>query len=166
VKLAIGEAVVYAPHGVGRIVGREDRVVAGAPRPFVVVDLAEGLTVSLPLDLAEVQLRPLASEADLRRVQETLRQSAVASDKPWLARRRDMHEKLATGGPLELAELVRDTAPRRAGATESRPERSFARGEQDVFRKARWLLSSEVAAVRGLELTEADSWIELQLASG
>jgi len=166
VELTVGEAVVYAPHGVGRIVAREDRVVDGTARPFVVLDLADGLTVSLPLDRAEAQLRSLASEADLRLVQETLRQSAVASDKPWLARRRDMHEKLANGGLLDLAELVRDTAPRRAGATDSRPERSFARGEQDVFRKARWLLSSEVAAVRGVELTQADSWIESQLTNG
>jgi CarD family transcriptional regulator len=164
-QFAVGAAVVYGAHGVGHVVAREDRDVGGTSRQFVVVALSAGLTVSLPLDIAESQLRSLADEAELELVQQTLRQAALTGDKPWLARRRDMHEKLSSGGPLELAEIIRDTAPRHVSDKRARAERSAGSGEQDVLRKARWLLSTEIAEARGLELVEADRWIELQLAS-
>jgi RNA polymerase-interacting CarD/CdnL/TRCF family regulator len=164
-ELAVGDAVVYAAYGVGRVVAHEDREVSGVRRPMVILALANGLTVSLPLDLAETQLRSLASEADLRLVEQTLRQTAIANETPWLARRRDMYEKLSSGGALGLAEIIRDTSPLRRPATGSRPERSAGGGEQDVLRKARLLLASEIAAVRGVDITEADDWIGLQLSS-
>jgi CarD family transcriptional regulator len=163
VELTVGAAVVYAAHGVGRIVGHENRVVGGSKQSVVVVALGEGLTVSLPVGLAQSQLRALASETELQIVEQTLREEAVAVDKPWLARRRDLQEKLANGSPLALAEIVRDTAPRTVTATGVRTKGSSGPGEQDVFRKARLLLSTEIAEVRGLEVAEADRWVESQL---
>jgi len=163
VRLAVGDRVVYAAHGVGQVIAHEVRVVDGASREVVVVALSEGLTVSLPLELAESQLRSLATEAELRRVRDTLRQDATATDKPWLARRRDMQEKLSNGGSLGLAEIVRDTA-QRGDPQPSRAERSAGGGERDVCRRARLLLSTEIAAVRGVDVIEADRWIELQLS--
>ncbi len=165
VELSVGDAVVYAAHGVGRVVAHETRVVGGVRRPMVVLALANGLTVSLPVDAAETQLRPLATEAELRVVERTLRENATASEKPWLARRRDMQEKLSSGRALDLAEIIRDSSPRPAGPTGSRTGRSAGGGEQDVLRKARLLLASEIAAVRGLDVAEADDWIGLQLSS-
>jgi CarD family transcriptional regulator len=81
VRLAVGDVVVYPAHGVGRVVAREQRMVQGAPREVVVLQLAETLSVTLPIELAATLLRPLLSEADLRRVEETLREQPAPSER-------------------------------------------------------------------------------------
>jgi CarD family transcriptional regulator len=162
VELAVGDTVVYPAHGVGRIVAREERMVSGTRRSVVMVALADGLTVSLPLDRAVNQLRPLASEAELRRVQETLRQEAVPSDKTWLVRRAELRDKLARGGLVGLAEIIRDSAPRQPATPGSKG--AAGTEERNLFRQAYRLLSLEIAAVRGIDTHEADGWIEEQLA--
>src|SRR5439155_6366973 len=57
-------------------------------------------------------LRPLASEADMSRVQKTLGADHAVSKDPWLKRRRDSQAKLTGGDPIELAEIIRDSAHR------------------------------------------------------
>jgi len=57
---------VYTPYGIGRVAAREKRAVLGAEREIVVLELADGLTVTLPMERAREHLRPAASEAYLR----------------------------------------------------------------------------------------------------
>ena len=64
--------VVYASHGAGHVAARERRVVLGKRQEVIVLALAGGLSVELPMELAHELLRPLASEADMSRVQQTL----------------------------------------------------------------------------------------------
>jgi RNA polymerase-interacting CarD/CdnL/TRCF family regulator len=71
--------VVYGAHGVGHIVARERRMVLGAVQEVLVLELAEGLSVTLPAGRARELLRPLLSEGDLRRVQETLREDHASA---------------------------------------------------------------------------------------
>jgi RNA polymerase-interacting CarD/CdnL/TRCF family regulator len=81
VRLTVGDVVVYAAYGVGHIVAREKRVIVGADQEIIVLEFAHGLTVKLPLERAIRQLRPPVDEADMRRVQQTLREGgAVSSD--------------------------------------------------------------------------------------
>ena len=163
VKLAVGDLVVYANHGAGSVAAREKQTVLGETREVVVVELDEGLTVTLPLELAGQLLRPLASEADLRMVQETLRGENVLSVDPWLSRRKHTLEKLAGGSPVELAEIVSEGAQRdrERRAKGTKPQGSS--GEREVFVKARRLLSDEIALTRGIQPDAADGWIEEQL---
>ena len=86
VKLVVGDVVVYPAHGAGRVAAREQRVVLGAVQEVVVLELADGLSVTLPMQLARELLRPLVSEAGLSRVQETLREDgALSLDPPFRA---------------------------------------------------------------------------------
>jgi RNA polymerase-interacting CarD/CdnL/TRCF family regulator len=71
--------VVYASHGAGRVAARGKTVVLGVEQEIVVLELAHGLSVTLPMRRAREQLRPLVSEADVRRVQETLRVDGALS---------------------------------------------------------------------------------------
>ena len=64
--------VVYASHGAGHVAARERRVVLGKRQEVIVLALAGGLSVELPMERARELLRPLASEADMSRVQKTL----------------------------------------------------------------------------------------------
>lgn len=162
-RLAVGDVVVYATHGVGRVAAREKRVVLGAEQEIVVLELEDGLTVTLPMERAQEQLRPLASEDDMRRVQETLREDRALNGDPWLKRQKDTRAKLTGGDPVELAEIVRDGARRERTLTAKGARSQLSPGERELFVKARQLLSGEIALVRGLEPAEADAWIDEQL---
>ena len=76
-KLAVENVVVYPAHGAGRFAAREKRVVLGAELEVVVLELADGLSVTLPMQRARELLRPLVSKAGLSRVQETLREDGA-----------------------------------------------------------------------------------------
>ena len=101
VRLAVGDVVVYAAHGVGRVAAREQRMVLGATQEILVLELADGLFVTLPVERARELLRPLLSKADLRRVQATLREDHTLSEDVWPKRRKDTQAKLKDGDPFD-----------------------------------------------------------------
>ncbi len=163
VELIVGDVVVYAAYGVGRIVVRERRVIVGVDQEIVVLALADGLTVTLLLEHAIRELRPPVDEEDLSRVQRTLREPGTLSSDVWLKRRKDARAKLKGGDPVELAEVVRDGA-QRLRALAARPSKpQLSPGENDLYKRARRLLSQEIHVVRGVEEADADAWIEEQL---
>jgi CarD family transcriptional regulator len=166
VELAVGDEVVYGTHGIGRVVTRKKAVSAsGEKHEVVVLELDDGLTVTLPLDRARDQLRPVASEADIRRVQAALRQERVLSADPWLSRRREAMTKLSGGNPVELAEIVGEGAQRERALKADGKRTQLSPGEREIFLKARQLLSDEIARARGLTPEDADSWIDSKLAA-
>jgi RNA polymerase-interacting CarD/CdnL/TRCF family regulator len=140
-------------------------MVQGAMQEVLVLELADGLFVTLPLERARELLRPLLSEADQRRVQETLREDSTLTDDVWLKRRKDTQVKLAGGDPLGLAEVVRDGALRERRLIAKRNGSLLSPSERDLYMKARRLLSDEIGLAQGLEPVEADAWIEEQLAA-
>lgn len=164
VVLAVGDVIVYGSHGVGRVRARQKRVVRGAEVELVELELADGLTVTLPLGRAQEQLRPLASESDLQRVQETLREGHMLGADSWTKRRQTAQAKLRDGDPVGLAELVRDGARRKQARSAAGPQPALSPSEQELSLKARQLLSAEVALARGLRPAEANAWIDEQLA--
>ena len=164
VVLAVGDVIVYGSHGVGRVRARQKRVVLGAEVELVELELADGLTVTRPLGRAQEQLRPLASESDLRRVQETLREAHMLGTDSWTKRRQTAQAKLRDGDPVGLAELVRDGARRKDARSAGGPQPALSPSEQELSLKARQLLSAEVALARGLRPAEANAWIDEQLA--
>ena len=165
VKLAVGDVVVYPSQGVGPVVAREKRVVLGVAREVVVLDLADGLAVTLPVELARKVLRPLLSEADLHLVQKTLSEDHALSEDVWLKRRKDTQVKMAGGDPLGLAEVVRDGALRERRLQAKGNGSQLSAGERAIYLKARRLLSGEIGLAHGLEPLEADAWIDRQLGA-
>jgi CarD family transcriptional regulator len=157
--------VVYAAHGVGRVAAREKRMVLGAAQEVLVLELADGLSVTLPLGRARELLRPLLSKADLRRVQATLREEHTLSEDVWPKRRKDTQAKLKDGDPLGLAEVVRDCARREQRLRAKHTGSQLSPSERAFYLRARRLLSGEIGLARGLEPAEADAWIEEQLAT-
>lgn len=162
-ELAIDQLVVYAGHGVGRIVSRTRRTVGGARREVIGIEFAGGLAVSLPIELAVSQLRPLATEAELQPVGSTLRQSRSGDDRRWLTRKNETLARLKDGSALDLAQVIRDTAP--TSDTARRSQSDAQTGERGAFLRARELLSDEIAHIRGLEPQQARDWIDAQLAA-
>ncbi len=164
VRLAVGDLVVYARHGTGHVSARETRVLLGENQEIVVLELADGLTVTLPIERAHEQLRPLASQADMRLVQETLRADGTPSADPWLKRQKETRARLTGGELIELARIVRDSALREQALAAKGTAGRLSIGERELSAKARQLLASEIALARGVEPAEADAWIDEQLA--
>ncbi len=162
-KLAVGDAVVYPAHGAGRVAAREKRVVLGAEREVVVLALADGLSVTLPMQLARELLWPLLSEAGLHRVQETLREDGALSGDVWLKRMKQVQAKLRAGDPQALAEIVRDGARRERTLTANGTNSKLSLSEKGLCVKARERLSGEIGLARGLDQPVVDAWIDQQL---
>jgi CarD family transcriptional regulator len=164
VRLAVGDVVVYAAHGVGRVAAREKRMVLGGSQEILVLELADGLSVTLPVERARELLRPLLSKTDLRRVQKTLREDHTLSEDGWLKRRKNTQAKLKGGDPLGLAEVVRDCARHEQRLIAKHAGSQLSPSESDLYKRARRLLTDEIGLARNLEPAEADAWIEEQLA--
>jgi RNA polymerase-interacting CarD/CdnL/TRCF family regulator len=162
--LAVGELVVYAGHGVGRISVREKRGEPGARTEVVVLAFADGLSVTLPIERAREYLRPISGKAEVERVQKTLRVTQKPSGEPWQKRFRTTQAKVAVGEALGLAEVVGDGARRDNGPVDRGGPGRLSASERDLYVKARRLLATEIGISRGTDTAEADAWIAGQLA--
>jgi CarD family transcriptional regulator len=159
--VAVGDLVVYARHGVGRVVARERSLVAGTERDCVVVELAACLRVTLPADVAAARLRAVMSDAEFADVRRTLAQRPADRHGLWTRRIKEHKAKLARGRVSDLAELVRDGARyERVGEC----SRRLSFGERRLYLDARRLLVCEICSARGIEQAEAEEWIEAQIA--
>ena len=131
---------------------------------MVELELADGMTVTLPIGRAEEQLRPLASESDLRRVQEKLREGHPPGTDSWTKRRDGARKKLLDGDPVALAELVHDSAYRERDRSGKGANSRLSTSEDQLSARARQLLAAEVALARGVRPAVADAWIQEQLS--
>lgn len=163
-KLAVGDIVVYRSHGAGPVTARESRVIHGEQQEVVVLALARGLRVELPLQRARQLLRPLADEADISRVQEALSTDQALGGDTWLKRQRETLSRLNDGNPIGLAHIIRNSARRQAARSPKGGKPPQSLWEREIATKARSLLSTEIAFARDLEPEEANSWIDRQLS--
>jgi RNA polymerase-interacting CarD/CdnL/TRCF family regulator len=151
-ELAIGDTVVYGAHGAGQITGREVRNVLGQRQVVIILALAHGLSVELPLARAKELLRPVASAAEIARLGIVLRSEPALDTDRWLKRQRTAQAKLGTA--VGLAEVV----------SEGTQRASVSPGERELLQRAKTLLAAEIALSRGQETSAASAWIDDQLA--
>jgi RNA polymerase-interacting CarD/CdnL/TRCF family regulator len=154
-RLAVGDLVVYASHGIGRVESRELHRDGGE---MLVLLFDSGLKVTLPLGRAQSTLRSLSGEPELEEVQRTLGSDSPPAPEHWSRRHRNSQAKLVSGTVSGLAEIVRDGAHRER----ERVKGGTAPIRNQLYRAARKLLIAEVAAARGIEPDAADAWIVQQ----
>jgi CarD family transcriptional regulator len=159
--LAVGDLVVYASHGIGRI--ESTRPVEGALLERIILVFESGLKVTLPLARARESLRCLSGEPELEEVRRTLGADVAPSVEPWSQRRRIAQEKLTDGRVGGLAEIVRDGLQRERRLATTSSGRSDSPADSELYRQARKLLAAEIAACRGIETDAADAWILQQV---
>jgi CarD family transcriptional regulator, regulator of rRNA transcription len=75
-----------------------------------------------------------------------------------------VQEKLRSGGPEELAEIVRDGVRRDQALSANGAKTKLSSSERALFVKARALLSGEIGLARGVDEDQANAWIDEQLA--
>jgi RNA polymerase-interacting CarD/CdnL/TRCF family regulator len=137
-------------------------MVLGSEQDVVVLELADGLSVTLRLEQRE-QVRPLLDEAGLKKVRESLREAAPTSDEAWAKRVKEAQEKLREGDPIGLAEIVRDGARRQQTPAGSGVAK-LSVSERTLCDRARALLAEEIGVARGCDRADANAWIDEQLA--
>jgi RNA polymerase-interacting CarD/CdnL/TRCF family regulator len=156
-NFAVGDVVVYASHGIGRV---ESAHAAEGEQPAgIILVLESGLTVTLPLVRAHETLRCLSGEPELEDVRLTLGAEVAAPVEHSSRRRRFAQQKLVAGEIGGLAEIVRDGLQRERRLT-TRSSKPLA---NELFRQARKLLTAEIAAARGIEPEAADAWVLQQV---
>jgi CarD family transcriptional regulator len=160
VNLGVGDVVVYGAHGVGSVEARGTRSLDGEQQTVVVIAFAGGLSVQLPLTLAQAQLRAVVDAQGIAAIQAVLRAPLPLSKDPWLKRRRDSKAKMRD--PIGLAEIIRDGNARET-ALARRPGSQLSPGERELLRRARELLANEIALARGIAVEEAGAWLDTQL---
>jgi len=151
-EMAVGDLVVYGTHGAGPITAREVRHVRGEEQEVLMLALAHGLSVELPLARAADLLRPVVDAEEIDGLRVILRSQVAFDTDSWLKRKRSARAKLGTAAGL--AEVVSEGA--------QRP--SLSPGERELVRRAKVLLADEIALSRGEDACDASAWIDDQLA--
>jgi CarD family transcriptional regulator len=156
----VGETVVYPHHGAALIEAIESRVIKGEERQYLVLKVAQGdLTVRVPSDNVDlVGVRDVVNQEGLDRVFEVLRAPHTEEPTNWSRRYKANLEKLASGNPLKVAEVVRDLWRRER-------DRGLSAGEKRMLAKARQILVSELALAEHTNEDKAETLLDEVLAS-
>ncbi|WP_235913911.1 CarD family transcriptional regulator [Teichococcus coralli] len=137
-----GDHVVYPTHGVGQVQGIEAMQVAGMELKVIIVTFEENrMTLRVPLGKAASSgLRKLAGNDMMGEAMETLKGRARIKRTMWSRRAQEYEQKINSGDPVQIAEVVRDLH-RNAG----QPDQSFS--ERQIYELAMDRLAAEVAAL-------------------
>jgi len=155
----VGDKVVYPMHGAGIIEAIEEKEVLGECKRYYVMRLPiNEMKVMVPCENMErVGLREVISEQALQKVLEVLRSRKATTSKNWNHRYRTNLEKIRSGDIFELAEVVRSLSQRDR-------EKGLSTGERKMLENARQILLSEIALARGLEVEQANRFLDQVLA--
>jgi len=146
---------VYPAHGVGVVQAIETKAFSnGKKESFYVLRILDtGITIMIPMGNAEqVGLRGVMDANAVRSVYKILKAREVELEpKPWNRRYRQYMEKLKSGSPFEIAEVLRNLLLLKA-------EKALSFGERKMLDAARSLLVKEISIAKSVpeETVEAD----------
>jgi CarD family transcriptional regulator len=137
-----GDHVVYPTHGVGTVQGIETMTAAGMALQMIVVTFDENrMTLKVPVNKAASSgLRKLTSTEAMQEALDVLKGKARVKRTMWSRRAQEYEQKINSGDPVQIAEVVRDLH-RNAG----QPDQSFS--ERQIYEQAMERLASELAAI-------------------
>ena len=152
-----GDHVVYPTHGVGQVQGIEEIIVMGAVIGMIVVTFDENrMTLKVPISKASTAgLRMLADGPKIGEALDTLKGRARIKRTMWSRRAQEYEQKINSGDPISIAEVVRDLH-RNSG----QPDQSFS--ERQIYEQALDRLAAEVAAI---DKTDKPTAVEKLLAT-
>ena len=139
----VKDYVVYAKHGVGKIVSVEKAKIGNIDIHFYKVYIEkEKLTLSIPLNQQSF-LRPVSSINQVNKALSILKTKPRIKRTMWSRRAQEYEQKINSGKLYELAEVVRDLNKK----TDVIAEQSYS--ERQLFEKAYERLKSELEIILG-----------------
>jgi len=150
-----GDTVVHPEHGAAVVEEVRIKEFLGEKRKYLVLRVVYGdLTVLVPTDSTDqVGLRACVSRTEARKILKTLTEDESAVAANWSRRFKNNLEKLHSGDPYEVAEVLRNLAIRDR-------EKGLSAGEKRMITKARQILVSELAFATGKSEDEAEAVLD------
>lgn len=139
----INQHIVYPAHGVGKVIGVEQEVIAGFDIEVYVVSFEqEKMILRVPtVKAATSGMRPLSNENVLKDAFTTLKGRARIKRTMWSRRAQEYEGKINSGDLILVSEVVRDLH-----RTEAQPEQSYS--ERQLYESAIDRMVREVAAIK------------------
>jgi len=159
-QYAVGDKVVHARFGPGRIAGVEQQEMIDGPRSYYVIKMvARGLIVHVPvLKADELDVRPAMSPSALPQVLRTLRSRPRRLPDDPKERQEQIGALVRTGRVMQLAKVVRDL-------TWHSERAHLTKNDSDSLKQGQELLAAEMALVSGDSLSDSSKLITSTLAA-
>jgi CarD family transcriptional regulator len=158
-NFSVGDKVMHPKVGAGQITGVEHReLVQGFEHYYVIKLLSQNSTLYTPISkMNDLGVRLVMSHNKFRRVVDTLRSTPSLLSKNFKQRQGRVREKIDTGLPIELAEVVRDL-------TYLKEHKRLTKVDQDLLSKGRELLATEMALATDTDVAEILETIDTALS--
>lgn len=145
-----GDFVVYPAHGVGKVADISTQKIGGADLELIVVNFdKDKMTLRVPLCKAEsVGLRKISETSTMNEAVNVLKGKAKVKKIMWSRRAQEYENKINSGSPIAIAEVVRDLYRR-----ENLSEQSYS--ERQIYEQALDRLANEYAICENISSGDA-----------
>ena len=155
----IGEKVVYPNHGIGVIEEVGSKSVNGAFEEFYILRIsANSSLVMVPkANIKSVGLRRIIKKREVNGLFNLLKEDFFEPETDWKGRFKDHSEKMRTGSIFHVAEVLKNLVYLSY-------KKSLSFREKRMLDRAKHLIISEVAIVRGLNEKSVEEQIDRMLS--
>lgn len=145
-----GDYVVYPAHGVGKVSDIAKQKVAGTELELIVVNFdKDKMTLRIPMTKAENSgLRRISEASTMNDALTVLKGKAKVKKVMWSRRAQEYENKINSGNPVAIAEVIRDLH-----RNENLAEQSYS--ERQIYEQALDRLANEVAVCDNTSTEEA-----------
>lgn len=146
----IGSWVVYPAHGVGKLDSIERIELNGEMFEFFVISFDKNkLMLKIPTSKAiSAGLRQISTRSDMKEVFDSLRHKNKKKKAMWSKRAQEYEEKINSGDPVSLAQVIRELYKEGGDS-------ALSFGERQVYQLAMERLAKEISIIENIEETEA-----------
>ncbi len=146
-----GEYVVYPTHGVGKVSDITKQTIAGTELEMLVVNFdKDKMTLRIPTaKIPNVGLRKISDDKTMEEAFNTLRGKARIRKIMWSRRAQEYENKINSGNPIAIAEVIRDLY-----RSENIAEQSYS--ERQIYEQAVDRLANEVSVYSNCSLEDAN----------
>ena len=144
---SVGDKAVYPAHGVAEVVGLETKEIGGSTQSFYILRILDnGMKVMIPTAATGVSaLREIMKPQEVEAVFGVLREKEISVETTtWNRRYREYMEKIKSGQPKQIAEVLRDLYL-------LKNDKDLSFGERKMLDTAKSLLVKELSIAQGLD---------------
>jgi CarD family transcriptional regulator len=154
--LQVGDRAVYPGHGVGEIIGIEEKEVLGCFQRFYILRICTNrMQIMVPMqNTIQVGLRRIISSKEANQVFSLLHSPlGQFESNNWNRRYRECMDKIKTGDIFAIAQVFRDF-------TLLQKKKSLSFGETRMLQKAKDLLLEELSLAKACSESEVEAQLE------
>jgi CarD family transcriptional regulator, regulator of rRNA transcription len=146
----IGDKAVYPAHGVAEVTGIEKHQVGGDEQTFYILRILDnGVKVMIPTGANG--LREIMSNDEVDEVFEVLKEKEISVESTtWNRRYREYKDKIDSGDPKQIAEVLRDLYL-------LKNDKDLSFGERKMLDTAKALLVKELSIAREMDEDEVEA---------